>query len=117
MKIIILRIMYWLFAGSLTLFCLVFALPIISGMAAREITELAGCRPPTFDMNAACPAGSAAERFSHLTGWLSSLFAPFLFIKFFWDWLLIWGLFTAALRLLVRKMNLNENYKVDAGAD
>lgn len=115
--IIIVRVAYWLFAGSLLLFCVVFALPIISGMAAREITELAGCRPPTFDMNAVCPAGSIAERFSHLTGWLSSLFAPFVFVKFFWDWTLIWGFITAVFYFLVRKMSLTESVKTEVNSE
>lgn len=81
----------------LALFCIAFATPFLSIYSATAVTDMAGCHPASFDMAARCPEGSIATRFEPFTNWLGSILAPVLFIKLFWDVLLIWLTVTAAL--------------------
>jgi hypothetical protein len=87
----IIKIAFWLTAGSLVLFCFIFGFPVVSQIAAGKVIEIAGCRPPSFDMQAICPPGSFAEPFVPLSHWFTSVLAPLLLLKNFGGLLLGWA--------------------------
>ncbi|MCW5649872.1 MAG: hypothetical protein KIS62_09015 [Ramlibacter sp.] len=87
----ILKWLFWLSTGSLVAFCLMFGLPFLSSITAGKVIAMAGCKPPSFDMQAVCPPGSFAEPFIPLSHWMTSLVAPLILIKNFGIALLIWA--------------------------
>ena len=66
------RSLFWLVTGGLIAFCLAFGLPFLSKIAAGKVIAMAGCTPPSFDMQAVCPAGSYAEKFVPLSHWFNA---------------------------------------------
>ena len=91
------RFIFWLATGSLIAFCLAFGLPFVSTIGAGKIVEMAGCKPPSFDMQAICPPGSYAEPFIPLSHWFTSGFAPFVLLKNFGGLLTAWATVCAAI--------------------
>jgi hypothetical protein len=89
--------LFWLSAGSLVLFCLLFGLPIVSSFTAGKVIALAGCKPPSFDMQAVCPPGSFATPFIPLSHWMTSIVAPLILIKNFGFLLIGWAATTFVL--------------------
>ena len=88
---------FWLATGSLIAFCLLFGLPFVSTFAAGKIVAMAGCRPPSFDMQAICPSGSYAEPFVPLSHWFTSGLAPLVLAKNFGGMLSAWAFVCIAL--------------------
>lgn len=85
------RMIFWTLLAGILAFSAVFGLPIISAIAAQKVLALAGCGSPDFvSGQAACPSGSLVVRFGSLASYISSLLAPVLFVKQFWDVLLVW---------------------------
>jgi hypothetical protein len=93
----LMKLLFWLATSSLTSFCLLFGLPFVSRFAAGKVIVMAGCKPPSFDIQAVCPAGSFAEPFVPLSHWLTSAVAPYLLVKNFGGLLLAWGALCAVL--------------------
>jgi hypothetical protein len=93
------RLIFWLTTGSLIAFCLLFGVPFLSTIAAGKVIAMAGCRPPSFDMQAICPTGSYAEPFIPLSHWFTSGFAPFVLVKNFGGLLAVWSALCGALGL------------------
>jgi hypothetical protein len=91
---------FWFLLITLIVFTVVFATPILSFMVSSQILELAGCKPSGFDQLARCAEGSWASRFIPLGSWLSILFAPFIFFRYFWDVFLSWAFLTLVFGLL-----------------
>ena len=85
----LLRALLWLTGGGLVSFCLTFGIPFLASIPAKKVLEWAGCRPPGFDQQAVCPAGSFAEPFIPLSNWFTSMFAPLVLIANFGVYLLI----------------------------
>ncbi|MBX3658476.1 MAG: hypothetical protein KF740_08595 [Ramlibacter sp.] len=96
----VLKWLFWLSAGSLIAFCLLFGLPFLSSITAGQVIALAGCKPPSFDAQAVCPPGSFATPFIPLSHWMTSLVAPLILIKNFGIALLIWAGLSFVLGLL-----------------
>lgn len=111
------KLLYWLATGSLIAFCLSFGLPFVSRVTAGKVIAMAGGKPPIFDMQAVCPAGSFAEPFVPLSHWLTTALAPYLLLKNSGGLLLGWaGLrcvscFTSATGHFASVMRLNHSFK------
>lgn len=86
----VIKLLCWFATGSLIAFCFLFGFPFVSRVAAGKVIEIAGCRPPTFDMQAVCPAGSFAEPFVPLSHWFTSALAPFVLVQNFGGLLMAW---------------------------
>jgi hypothetical protein len=91
---------FWLASSGLIAFCLLFGIPFVSSIAARKVVAWAGCTPPSFDMQAVCPAGSYAEPFVPLSHWFTSGLAPLVLAKNFGGMLATWALLCVVLGLL-----------------
>ncbi len=91
------RAAFWALFVGLLVFIVAFGTPGVNRIAAGQVLSAAGCSPPGFDMQAVCPPGSRAARFAPLAHWFTSLLAPYVLVKNFWDVLLVWtGLTLAA---------------------
>ncbi len=90
------RLIFWGLLVGLTVFVIAFGTPGLSKVAAGQVLAAAGCAPAGFDMQATCPPGSRAARFVPLGHWFTSLLAPYVLVKNFWDVLLVWGGLTLA---------------------
>lgn len=93
------QVVFWLATGSLIAFCVLFGVPFLSTIAAGKVVAMVGCRPPSFDMQAICPAGSYAEPFIPLSHWFTSGFAPFVLAQNFAGLLTAWSALCGALGL------------------
>ena len=91
---------FWLVTSGLIAFFLLFGIPFVSGIAARKVVAWAGCTPPSFDMQAVCPAGSFAEPFVPLSHWFTSGFAPLVLVENFGGMLATWAAWCAAFGLV-----------------
>lgn len=98
----IVKILFWFSIISLVFFCFVFGFPFVSQVAARKVIEIAGCKPPSFDMQAVCPPGSFAEPFAPLSHWFGIFVAPLVFLKNFGGLLLAWVFLCFALFVSLR---------------
>ena len=90
--------LFWTSLVGLIAFSVAFGTPFIGTVNSGKVTAMAGCKPPSFDSSAVCPAGSFVSRFAPLTGWtrivLVAPLVPIIFIQQFWDLLLGWLLVT-----------------------
>ena len=93
----VIKFFFWLNIGSLIIFCLLFGFPFVSKIAAGKVIEIAGCKPPSFDMQAVCPPGSFAEPFAPLSHWFGSVLAPLVLIENFGGLILGWAFLCFAL--------------------
>lgn len=101
------KLLYWLATGSLMAFCLSFGLPFVSRVTAGKVIAMAGCKPPSFDMQAVCPAGSFAEPFVPLSHWLTTALAPYLLLKNFGGLLLGWAVLCIVLYISYRSLRIS----------
>ena len=90
-------ILFWLSTCSLVAFCLMFGLPFVSRIAAGKVLAMAGCKPPTFEMQGICPEGSYAELFVPLSHWMTSAAAPYILVVNFGAMLAVWTIVSGAL--------------------
>ena len=98
------KALFWLVTSSLIAFCLLFGLPFVSTIAAGKLVAIAGCTPPSFDMQAVCPVGSFAEPFVPLSHWFTSGMAPLVLAQNFGVMLTAWASLCVALGLICRAL-------------
>jgi len=85
------KLIFWILFAGLILFTVAFGMPILARVNSSKVLTLAGCTLAGFDLKASCPEGANfAARFIPLNHWLSVFLAPFMFVKQFWDILLVW---------------------------
>lgn len=80
-------------AVGFVVFFVAFGTPFLSVVTSGKVLTWAGCVPAGFDSpDVRCPNGDGflSTRFAPLTFWFSTLFAPFILIKQFWDVILGW---------------------------
>jgi hypothetical protein len=102
------RSLFWLVTGGLIAFCLAFGLPFLSKIAAGKVVAMAGCTPPSFDLQAVCPAGSYAEKFVPLSHWFTSLLAPLVLVQNFGGLLAGWAALAVALGVAYQLLKRQE---------
>jgi len=85
------KLIFWTLFAGLILFTVSFGMPFLSRHYSSKVLTLAGCTLAGFDLKASCPEGvNFAARFIPLNHWMSVFLAPIIFIKQFWDILLVW---------------------------